>query len=398
MKYNKKVYLLLTVLFCGLIFTGCWDRRELTDLAIVGAIAIDKIGDKVNLSYEIIKAKSQDTKGSDEPPVYYLQSEGETISDSIKNATVKSDKVLFWPHTNMIYFSEKFAKDGLFSYIDYFNRNHEARRYVNLAVTKTNNAYEILTVDGINDIPSLYTEKLFENYSLNGKSVSVKLLDFLKTYYAEGIEPVTGIIEPKKRIEGKSEKKESKDGEEENLVPFIEGLAVFKEDKFIGFFDGYEARGYNIIVNKLKNSLVVSMSPDGTGKTSVEIDSSSSKIDVEIKDEKYYATLEIEINGVLGGEGGKEDISNLEAIKKIEEKTSEVIKNEVEKSIQKAKEYKSDIFGFGKALHISNPKKWKKIKEKWNDEFVNISINTIVKTKIKRVGVENQQLAAKESR
>lgn len=398
MKKIKNIFLLLIVLFCTLIFTGCWDRRELTDLAIVGAIAIDKIGDKVNLSYEIIKAKSQDTKGSDEPPVYYLQSEGETVSDSVKSATLESDKVLFWPHTNMIYFSKKFAQEGLFSYIDYFNRNHEARRYVNLAVTKTNNAYEIMTVDGIKEVPSLYVEKLFENYSSNGKAVSVKLLDFLKTYYAEGIEPVTGIIEPKKRFEGKTEKKDDKSSEEENLVPSIEGLAVFKEDKFIGFFDGYEARGYNIIVNKLKNSLVVSMSRDGLGKTSVEINSSSSKIEVEIKDEKYYATLEIKIAGTLGGEGGKEDISSLEAIKKTEEKISEVIKNEVEKSIQKAKEYKSDIFGFGQALHISNPKKWKEIKEKWNDEFPNISINTIVKTKIQRAGVENQQLAVKESR
>ena len=29
------------------------------------------------------------------------------------------------------------------------------------------------------------------------------------------------------------------------------------------------------------------------------------------------------------------------------------------------KQYKSDIFGFGEAIHRSNPKEWKKIKKQW---------------------------------
>jgi spore germination protein KC len=296
----------------------------------------------------------------------------------------------------MIYFSKKFAEDGLFKFIDYFNRNHESRRYVNLAITEDNSNYETLATGETGEIPSNYVENLFENSSSNGKSVSIKLNDFLKAYYTEGIEPVVGVFKSANRIQGKPEEKDSK--KEGNKIPDIEGLAVFRDDKLIGYFDGTETRGYNFITGKLDSCLIVSDSLDGMGKNSVEVIKSSSKIKVDAKDQKYDATVEIKINAMLGTATGAEPITNLDYIKVIEERTSENVKTEVEKSIQKAKEYHSDIFGFGQAIHISNPKKWKEIKDKWNDEFTNINVNIIVKTDLQRIGVESQQLSVTESR
>src|SRR5213080_1886672 len=53
-KYMKRLFLLLTV--CGSIFflSGCWDRVEINDLAIVTGAAIDKKGDNdVELTIQV---------------------------------------------------------------------------------------------------------------------------------------------------------------------------------------------------------------------------------------------------------------------------------------------------------------------------------------------------------
>lgn len=397
----KKYLSFLLIAILIFMLTGCWNRRELGELGIVGAVALDNVGVQIRETYELITPKTKESKSGDEPPVSYLQSEGKTIFDANRNATLKYYKKLFWPHINMIYFSTEFSKNGLFNYIDYFNRNHESRRFVNLAVVDGSPAYEIISVTGIKDeIPSNYVEKLFENYSANGKSVSIKLSEFLKTYYTEGIEPVVGIIRKDKKVETMPEKTQNdeKEKKEENSAPSIEGLAVFKGDKLVGFFNGAEARGYNFIVGKIKSCVIVSASPDGFGKNSMEIISASSDLKVKVKDNQYYATIKVKANGMLDGESGKEDITNSESINIIQENTSKVIKNEIQEALKKAKEYSSDIFGFGECIHISNPEKWMQIKDNWNNEFPSLNVDVDVETSMQRSGVANRQLLYKEGR
>ena len=63
-----------------LLNTGCWNKKELNELGIVGAVGIDKNKDNINLTYEIITPKRIESKGNDIDVATYLQSEGTTIS------------------------------------------------------------------------------------------------------------------------------------------------------------------------------------------------------------------------------------------------------------------------------------------------------------------------------
>lgn len=59
--------------------------------------------------------------------------------------------------------------------------------------------------------------------------------------------------------------------------------------------------------------------------------------------------------------------------------------NQTIESVQK--QYESDIFGFGEAIHRSNPKEWKKIKRQWRDEgFSELSANVKVDVKLQHTG------------
>ena len=57
-------------------------------------------------------------------------------------------------------------------------------------------------------------------------------------------------------------------------------------------------------------------------------------------------------------------------IEEIKKSVDEELKNFLYKGITVAKEYKTDIFGFGNMLYKTNPKYWNNVKDKWNDELL----------------------------
>lgn len=387
---NKKTFIIIIIFLMFPLLTGCWNRKELGELGVVGAAAIDAENNNIKLTIELIQPKNMlDSSGSKERASYF-QSEGETIFDAVRNATLKTDKKLYWPHASAYFFNEEVAKTGMATYLDFFNRDHESKRYVNIAIAKGAPAYDLIGIAGTkSDIPSMYVESLFKNSKSNGKAVSIKLMDFLKTYYEEGIQPVVGVLQVVHRNESNIKAPLGENGE---YMLSNEGCAVFNQDKMVGFLNGVETRGYNFVLGKIESAIIISPSPDGIGKNSVEVIKSSSEIDTKVRNEKIYATVSIKINGMLGEESGKEDIANLEAIKKIEESTSNAVKIEVLEAIKKVQFYKSDVFGFGSNMHRNNPNDWDKFKQNWQEVFSTLNVDVIVKTNVQRFGAEDEQL------
>lgn len=394
--FNKKVRFFVLTLFIMLLSTGCWNRKELSELGIVGVAAIDVEEEaRVKLTFEVIKPKRIESKGGDVEPATYFESEGQSLFEASRNATIKFKQRLYWPHANAYFFNEKAGKLGLIKYLDYLNRDHEARRYVHMAISKGVPACSLIGLKGSKEeVSSIYMEALFDNYIANGKGVSTKLIDFIKVYYAEGIEPVVGIVQKVKKTNTEFLASQNEDDE---FMPSIEGAAVFREDELVGFLDGIQARAYNVVTNKIKSGIIVSASPDKVGINSVEIIKASSKMEVKKNEDKYKLLVKIEINGMVGEETGKGDMSSVESLKKIEQNTSDVLKGEIAETIKIAQKFNSDIFGFGQVIHRKYPKEWKKIKNRWNEIFTSQVVEVEVKTEVQRVGGATKPLYEKGS-
>ncbi len=396
MKKRNLKRIVVIVILLGLFyqfFTGSWNRRELSSLGIVGGVAITSYDHSVRITYQIINPISIQVTGESNKPVFYIQSEGKSIFEANRNATLQYSKKLYWPHLDICIFDASLAEKGLMEYLDYFNRNHESRRYMYLAVSRNYPSQDILTFQvEKEDVPSNYFEALFENSKTNGKSVSIKFIDFLKAYYAEGIEPVIGVIQTTQTTESVLKSLET----ELNVIPSAEGLAVFIKDEMVDFLDGDEARGYNFITGNIASTVLVAPSPDGKGVNSLEVIKADSKLDIKRIKDQYVGVVEVEINGMLTEETGEEDITNVQSIHAIEEATSKIVEDEMTATLQKVQRMKSDIFGFGQALHRKNPKEWKELKEDWNEIFASMTFEISVKTKVQRAGVSNQQLNIRE--
>lgn len=99
--------------------------------------------------------------------------------------------------------------------------------------------------------------------------------------------------------------------------------------------------------------------------------------------------VNIKVKGNVGEVECQINLNDQETIVKLEKNTEnklEEIYNMTIETIQK--QFKSDIFGFGEAIHRSNPKEWKKIKKQWDEEFPEMTANVKVDVKIVHTGTE----------
>ena len=385
--------------------TGCWNRKELKQLGVVGSVAVDTDDDKVKLTYEVIMPKKLESAGTGDKSALFFDSEGDSIFDAIRNATLKFNKTLYWPHTNIIYFSEDCAEKGLIDYMELFNRDHDLRKYIHLLIVRNTPASEIINnewQEGV--IPSLYVANIMNNYSSSGKIESVQILNFLKTYYTEGIEPVIGaisIIDNADSDSGASSNKGDENEEEESVcdkLPLVEGMYAFRGDKMVGYLNGTQTRSYNIITNNIESGIIVTDSPDNNGITSMEIKESSCDLSVKWEGGELVGTVSVKIRGSIGEETGLDNTTSSETVKSIEKIYAEKIKFQLEDCLSRVQHFETDIFGFGRAFHIKNPEEWKTRKDYWNELFADMDIVVNVETNIDKVGVSNEQLGLEEDK
>jgi spore germination protein KC len=105
---------------------------------------------------------------------------------------------------------------------------------------------------------------------------------------------------------------------------------------------------------------------------------------------KPRVSIEVQAEGNIGEARVPIDLNSPDVLLKVEKEIEKEIKKEITMAIKQAKKNKSDIFGFGDALHRSNPEAWKKMKSKWNDVyFPEVKTDIVVNAFIRRTGLRN---------
>ncbi|WP_169717696.1 Spore germination protein B3 [Sporomusa silvacetica DSM 10669] len=379
---RKRMLAITVILVLALSLTGCWNRRELNTLGIVGLVGVDADNNGIKTTFEIINPKKTGQNGGEQAePVKYVQANGRTVIETFRDATLRFDRKLFVSHAKGFLFSEELARNGLAEHLDMILRDHEARIAMHLVIVKDVSAADGMTIaSGINTIPSSYLEDLLKQHKTHSKSVDSKVIDFLQTYNGKGINPVVTVLQKVKKAKigtGKSEEYE--------LSP--EGAAVFLKDRLVGFLNGEETRGYNWVIGKVHSGIVVSPTPNTNGTSSVEILTAQSKNDVEITGNDIKIKVKITMTGMLDEETAKVEITDHAVIAMLEQATSQSIKQEVEHTLLKVQtEYKSDIFGFGQLVHRKYPQEWKNMQDNWDDLFSHATIEVETQAKITKTG------------
>jgi spore germination protein KC len=150
---HKKIPLLLFLHLSIILLSGCWDRQEVNDLALVTAAGIDKKSDEtIELTVLVYIPKdggsqqSMEGSGGDGGNQKLVRSaEGTTIADAMSKLQEKLPRLIFWGHSEVFIFDEDLAKNGISCHIDFIIRHPQLRERSQIFISKQK-AKEILSL------------------------------------------------------------------------------------------------------------------------------------------------------------------------------------------------------------------------------------------------------------
>ncbi len=387
-----KIKLLIPVLFL-FILTGCWNYRELNDLAIATGIAIDKSEDGFEVSVLIAnarKAQVSTKEGESQTSVY--SENGKTITEALRNINLKFPKEIYIGHLSVIVINEEIAKEGLYPILDYFLREPESSKRFYSIIARDCKAKEVISI--LSPLESFPSQNLYFNIknspNSQGVSPSVTFSKFIENILKPGTEPFLPTV----IIEGDSEKATDSDDLQKSVPSAnlkLDTMAIFKDDKLIGYADEDESRGIDLINEKVENT--TSSFKYNNHYISISLSEIKVKKSIDIIDDEIIAYITLESIASIKEIDGDENLNDKEVINDIEKKSEEAIKNIIERGLDCAlKKYKSDIFGFGNLIYKKDPKYFEKIKYDWDDKLNDLKTVVNVNLKLQTKGSLEQTI------
>ncbi len=394
----KKQYLSLLVLISVVpLLGGCWNQRELTDLAFVMALGIDK-GEKkkYDVTYQIVEPSNVSSGqtggggGAQGPPIVTYKSSGNNLTEASSNVTKQIPREIYYAHANILVISEELAREGILDILDKLERDTEFRTTTTVVIAKDNRAEDLVsTLTNLDKIPSYKFIKTLESTeSLLGENIKVTIDDLLSAITSSGKEPVISGF----TLMGSPEKGTSQQNinmTRSQALILADDLAVFKNGKLVGWLGQNNSRGAVWLLGRMK---ATNVDFDWKGKkdaVSTISNLSDTKVTFTVKNGKITANINIETIISLSEINRAFEIKNPNEIQELEKKTSVQIKKEVESSIKSVQKLKADIFGFGEKIYRQHPKLWKKIKGDWNNRFAEMDYQIKVKTYYRESGIRD---------
>ncbi len=353
----KKFVLIIITLFILLISSGCYNYKEINDMAIVSSIGIDKDNknDKYIVSAQIMNSK--ESEDSEDSQITVYTKEGDTVHEALRNITLKSPRKLYGNHLSKIVLSEEVAKEGIDNILDIFNRITEVRNEFIITIVKEDKASDVLKVlTTTESIPAEYVKlslKIADKTS--GLTYATKLDEFISLYLKKGIDPVVPVL--------KIDKKEKKGTTINNITTtnpiskiVIEDLAVTNKGKLETYLKNEEVIGYNFLRNQIQKMIIPVKCDDENNYASILILKNKTKSNAAKKDNKYIINFNINSEAIITEYNCKKDLTDEKVIKKLEKDTEKKIKRYIKKSLNKQKETKGKFLGLERIIYLDYPK------------------------------------------
>ncbi|MBQ9267489.1 MAG: Ger(x)C family spore germination protein [Clostridia bacterium] len=363
------------IIACCLIYllAGCYDPRELDDLAYVIAIGIDKGDEKdLKVTFQIAIPVNISGEGSStgQETSTLLTVDSNSVYGAVSQANTEISKEINLSQNKMIVFSEELAKEGLEGYINPFVTNKEIRPRTSIVICKSTAKEFLTTITPILEPnPARYLDLMLSSHSYSGFNVGTELVDFYWNVQSKYTQPIAILAKPKEN----SKKQDSSSGNSggggggpadaeestvaENSTPVFIGIAAFSGTTMVGELLDEEVIPHLILTNTLSPAnFEVPDINDETKTTTVTI-SQKKRPQIELTLENDIPKIKIVSNvyAQLLTTGTPANFFEAETRYKLAKEIEEKLKTLINDYLEKTKEFKTDITGFGKLL---KPQYW----------------------------------------
>ncbi|XID90606.1 Ger(x)C family spore germination protein [Paenibacillaceae bacterium WGS1546] len=398
---------ILIVFLLAPVLTGCWDRMEIEERAVVLGISVDaapkeaerredevthtmegypvpttdmiRVTVQIALPGKIPLGPGEGGGGGGEKSgqtVWVVSTEGHTIDDAIMNMQQQISGRIFFGHLRVIVVSDELAKLGMQNINDYFRRNSEVRRMAWMMISKGKAERLLRAAPELERVPALYLMSTMDNAVKQGRFPVNYVGMFWSNSAKKGQEPFLPYIELKKQ---------------QNVE--LKGLAYFQGDRMVGATRPFQIAAYMAIrgMNPAGYRGVVKLEGE---KNAVTVYATSRRSDYHARVENGNLRVKVSIFTEINLEekiNEQFNVKSSDALRDIETRNEQSLKKEVENLIWELQAKGSDIFGFGEYVRAKKSGYWNArigTKEKWQLAFRDLDVEVRVESRIRRIGMK----------
>ena len=364
---NKIIF--LVVIF---LFTGCYNYREINNLAITTAIGIDKKDEKYLLTIQVVntqKAVSKTSGSSDETKFIIYETEGESLQEALRRIVLESPRRLYGNHLQLLVIGEEVAKEGISQIFDFFMRNPESRKQFQMVLAYNSSAKDILTIS--TTLETLNSRNIVESINSDLKYFGVTEKVVFEEDVKKYLSGKQDIVMTSVSVVGdpsESDTTETLKETEPKSKLVLNGLGVFRKDKLQGYLTENESMTAGLL-NNTTNNTILDFACEQNKYITIEVKQPKSETSFNQNENKI--TIDVKLKGSINEIDCDMDLNDPKNISKIEDMAKEKIKTDITQLLNKTRnDLKVDPFGFLDLIYKSNPKYSYSLMENWYDKYL----------------------------
>ncbi|MFJ8244409.1 Ger(x)C family spore germination protein [Peribacillus asahii] len=351
---EKKILLLLIA--CSLLLSGCWDESEPERLVYANGLGVDYKDGKIILYLQIINlnglAQTEGGGGGSTSKADVGRAEGKTMEEATFNLYHTLDRRLYWGHLSFVVLSEEAIKAGILQQAaDFIDRYRETRYRMYFFATQ-DSLKEIMLINPIESISLAFSK--FSDPDANYRQSSFIQAINLRELIIDLDEPAHQAKLPIIKL---TNQWSTQDGPKKE--PLIESIAVVSDHELIGILPKHIMNGARL-VNKsfARDSVSLSMSSNKNTTTSVLVYDKKVKIKPVVeKDGKVRFHIKIKLNA------NAQTMTEKKKRKELENKLKQAIHNNIYETYHFTRKKGIDIFKLSQVLYRDNNKAWKRVQK-----------------------------------
>lgn len=410
----KKISQVILSLIVILSLSGCFDRRDIDDMAYVIALGIDKGQQKeLKVTFQIAVPKNIASgggsggssggggKGGGGQDKFILVSvETPTVYSAINGLNALLSRQINMSHCQLLLFSEKVAQDGILKYLQNFQRIREFRPNMHIAISKGDAKDYLQTVESkLESNTAEYYQESFRTYRYTGYATSSRFNEVYYNMRDIASQAVANLVIIGNEI-GKTDISNKSDNSQPGMTPDLIretgnesetlGLAVFKNDKMVGELNWEESTCYLLLSGSYQYSYWTfpdPKSPDSSIVIRVRQNRKPIK-SVNINSNNIMISLEIFLEGDITVIRSRIPYEDEKELNMLDDSIISYIKSRLTKYLEKtSKTFESDINNFGNIAKskFSTLQEWKDYN--WPNKYKNAKFEVKVDFKIRRPGL-----------
>jgi spore germination protein KC len=367
----------------GVIFpflSGCWDRIEVNDLALVMGTGIDTAPNgKIRLTAQIANPSQygqSSSSSSGQLPFIVVSTSGVNKVVATQRMQEKLSRKVYNPHRSVLIIGETLARRGIQPLLDQFTRDPKSRLDTFVLVAKGTTANALLQIPYPYEGVPMEAVREIERSKVAPAITLRELIDITSSGTMSAILPA---IEKTVLPNGKG-----------NKTFRIAGAAIFRHTKLAGWLDDDRTRGVMWLRKEVQKTTITARVEQKPGYISMDLLDITTKLHPKKEQGQVIMHVNTEATGDVIENTTGLDLGKPENDAIVNQAFSAELQRRICASLYTIQhQYKTDVLGFAEILHKEDLPEWKKLSNTWDQEFPKLKVTLHAKVKIRQIGMIN---------